>query len=318
MKQLALVIVLLGALLSSANSPLVSKSTSIAVGPIALPAGIDAHDGDIHQFNGTYYLYGSSYGCGFAWTETSPYCGVRIYTSQDMVTWTDHGFAFDATTGFWQQWCHGDPALGGGCFEPRVMAIDGQYTMWLDSPLHGYYNNYTRGIAVLHSDSPLGPFSFATWDTLQGTWAEGIYYDAVGEGDIWYAVTTRFGDIVIQSRLGNRTIVSGSMGGYHIESPGLFHYGPFWYLTVSYPACAYCPGTGTGYYIGDWPLGVWTWHGLISARSCGGQPNGVMNLNGQLYEWIDQWYGQNNETNARIVLEPLVFNADGTIQALGC
>ncbi|HEU0227482.1 MAG TPA: hypothetical protein VFQ86_07075, partial [Arachidicoccus soli] len=28
---------------------------------------VDAHDGEIAYFNGTFYLYGTSYDCGFEW-----------------------------------------------------------------------------------------------------------------------------------------------------------------------------------------------------------------------------------------------------------
>lgn len=53
---------------------------------------VDAHDGEIALFGGTYYLYGTSYDCGFAWQATSsPFCGFKVYTSPDLVHWTDRG-----------------------------------------------------------------------------------------------------------------------------------------------------------------------------------------------------------------------------------
>lgn len=37
---------------------------------------IDAHDGEIAQFNGIYYLYGTSYDRGFQWgNKEVPFCG---------------------------------------------------------------------------------------------------------------------------------------------------------------------------------------------------------------------------------------------------
>ncbi|MGN6178360.1 MAG: hypothetical protein ACTHNW_04225, partial [Mucilaginibacter sp.] len=53
---------------------------------------IDAHDGEIAYFNGTYYLYGTSYGCGFEWGhKDAPFCGFKVYTSKDLINWTDKG-----------------------------------------------------------------------------------------------------------------------------------------------------------------------------------------------------------------------------------
>jgi len=47
---------------------------------------IDAHDGEIAFFEGVYYLYGTSYGCGFQWgKKEAPFCGFKTYTSTDMV-----------------------------------------------------------------------------------------------------------------------------------------------------------------------------------------------------------------------------------------
>lgn len=71
---------------------------------------VDAHDGEIACFNGTYYLYGTSYDCGFAWQdETAPFCGFKVYESKDLRNWVDKGFLFDAKTAIWQSRCDGKP-----------------------------------------------------------------------------------------------------------------------------------------------------------------------------------------------------------------
>lgn len=44
---------------------------------------IDAHDGQIQRFGDTYYLYGTSYDCGYEWnTPGAPFCGFVSYSSQ--------------------------------------------------------------------------------------------------------------------------------------------------------------------------------------------------------------------------------------------
>jgi hypothetical protein len=67
---------------------------------------VDAHDGEIALFNGTYYLYGTSYDCGFEWNnKTAPFCGFKSYSSKDMTNWKDEGFLFDAKNPLWQSRC---------------------------------------------------------------------------------------------------------------------------------------------------------------------------------------------------------------------
>jgi hypothetical protein len=305
-------------LLGTGSAPVVNSDASVT--NIAIPSGtirifgIDAHDGDLKQIDGKYYLYGTSYGCGFQWGGPSPYCGVRIFTSTDLTQWSGGGYAFNADTSFWQTWCGGSGYPNpGGCFEPRVLAIDGGYTMWLDVPRRDK-------IAVLYATSPTGPFAFRGWSSVVGGWSEGIYYDSVGEGDLWYAVANHHMDITVQSRNGSYTIKSGSIGQPGIEGPGLFRNGTHWVMTVSYGACAYCHGNPTAYFTTDDPLVSWQNRGVISTDSCGGQPNGVVMVNGQPYEWLDIWNGhqQDSQTAAPIVLSPLVFNSDSSLQPLTC
>lgn len=61
---------------------------------------IDAHDGEIARFADRYYLYGTSYGCGYVRfaRPTTPWCGYRSYSSTDLVHWTDDGPLFNATS----------------------------------------------------------------------------------------------------------------------------------------------------------------------------------------------------------------------------
>ncbi len=77
-------------------------------------------------------------------------------------------------------------------------------------------------------------------------------------------------------------------------------------LTYSDPNCGYCAGTGTGYATASVVGGAWTRRGSLSALSCGGQPRDVDLIDGHVYEQIDQWYGDLNETRANTVLAPLV------------
>ena len=121
---------------------------------------IDAHDGEIAYFQGTYYLYGTSYDCGFAWqNKKAPFCGFKVYSSPDMVNWTDQGFLFDAQTPVWQTRCNGNTY---GCFRPHVLFNQKtkQYVLWIN-----VYDNKV-GFRVFTSPSPTGPFKEVAEPTL--------------------------------------------------------------------------------------------------------------------------------------------------------
>src|SRR5689334_15020586 len=114
---------------------------------------IDAHDGEIAQFNGVYYLYGTSYDCGFAWGKKSaPFCGFNVYASPDLQTWTDKGALFDERTHVWQTRCNSNTY---GCFPPHVVYNDRtkQHVLWIN-----VYDNLS-GYRVFTSKSPIGPFA---------------------------------------------------------------------------------------------------------------------------------------------------------------
>jgi hypothetical protein len=70
---------------------------------------VDAHDGQILQAGGTFYLVGTSYACGFEYLNAaSPFCGFNIYSSTDLgynKKWHLEGKLFDASTTFWQNRC---------------------------------------------------------------------------------------------------------------------------------------------------------------------------------------------------------------------
>src|SRR5438552_14721107 len=79
---------------------------------------VDAHDGVLAVFGDTYYLYGTSYGCGYGLLVTGTrFCGFKVYSSPDLVHWTDRGALFEASRDVWQQRCAA-PAFG--CYRPHV------------------------------------------------------------------------------------------------------------------------------------------------------------------------------------------------------
>lgn len=310
-------------------------------------ARVDAHDGRVVQDeDGTLWLFGTSYGCGFRFNIPSPYCGVRVYKSTDAQTWTPAGavggmLAFDPYVDDWQALCGGGAF---GCFEPMpAERPDGTWVMWIQA------GHLPAGYRVLTAPAPGGPYTRVAGDPVLAVTdssglpfgAETIYQDPGDPGVAWLAYTTidhvtmpgvSIHDIVVEKLDPTWTTGTGQhvrLGLLHNEGPGLFKRGNTWYLTYSDPACAYC-ATGTGWATAPSPLGPWSGtRGQLRAGSCGGQPANVNVLHGTAgntwYVWqVDRWVRgpgntlMPNQYTANNYLAPITFNADGSIPTQPC
>jgi hypothetical protein len=134
---------------------------------------VDAHDGMIADFGGTYYLYGTSYDCGYRWQVNSSFCGFKVYSSPDLVHWTDRGYVVPSYS------C----SL---CFRPHVLydASTAKYVLWTnDGNVQGDFRVYT-------SSKPTGPFTQQNLPQLAYSdcgWDFGLYQDPGGRA---YLVNT--------------------------------------------------------------------------------------------------------------------------------
>ncbi len=288
---------------------------------------IDAHDGGISQFGDTYYLYGTSYDCGFVWQQSgAPFCGFKSYTSTDLVHWADQGFLFDASTPTWQARCGGSTI---GCFRPHVLYNSAlqKYILWM--------NDYSVGVGfrVFESAAPIGPFTEVAVPTLafSGTAGavnngdENLFLDSTGTAYLTYTNWQQSGNIIIEQL--NAQFESGtgnyaSLGTSSTEAPAMFKRNGIYYVTYSDPNCGYCNSTGTSYKTASTPLGTWTAGTKFTANSCGGQPTHVATVattSGTTYLYqSDLWNGSHNEALANYFWAPLSFNSNGSIQNLPC
>ena len=292
---------------------------------------IDAHDGEIAYFQGTYYLYGTSYDCGFAWqNKQAPFCGFKVYSSPDLVNWTDKGYLFDAQTPVWQTRCNGNTY---GCFRPHVIFNQktGKYVLWIN-----VYDNQT-GFRVFTSASPLGPFQEVAEPKLAvngnapvaglNNGDHDTFVDDDGTAYIAYTDWRAKGAIVIEQLSpdylsGSNRFVQGVTES-KTEAPGLFKRRGIYYVTYSDPNCGYCSGTGTSYRTAPSPLGPWSKGIQISQNSCGGQPSFVSTIKlgtDSLFLYgSDLWNnGARNEALANYYWAPLSFNDDGSIKPMAC
>jgi len=292
---------------------------------------IDAHDGEIAWFEGKYYLYGTSYDCGFEWgNPTAPFCGFKSYSSTDLVNWTDEGPLFDAKTAVWQTRCDGSTY---GCFRPHVIYNKKTrlYVLWIN-----VYDNVS-GYRVFTSSKPMGPFTEVAEPKLgvnRDAPAKGLnngdhdtFVDDDGIAYLAYTDWRSGGSIVIEQLsndylTGSGHLVKGITKG-NTEAPALFKRNGIYYLTYSDPNCGYCSGTGTSYRTAKSPLGPWSEGKKISDNSCGGQPSFVSTIKmntGNIYLYgSDLWNNAaKNEALANYFWAPLTFNEDGSIKPIIC
>lgn len=333
---LAAVVVLAVALVTAGQGTLpAAKLSWIVNGPRYTTSGarIDAHSGTILRGqDGLLYWYGESYACGFHWTDPStPYCGVQVYRSSDLVRWQGPWQLFDATSPYWQDVCmHQAGAPGNGCFRPKVVYDHAThlYVMWL---------NTADGYRVFMSPSPIGPFTFRSKPDLHDAsipdWRgksgardgdEGLFLDR--RGNAWL-VWSRSGRLLEERLDASYSTGAGApigVGGFPqlepwqgAEAPSMFEHDGTFFIAMSLPRCPYCTATGTAIERASSPAGPWSYDGVVSWESCAGQPNEVDAVaSGALLWSSDQWsrassagvFPRLNETLARQAWEPLRFD----------
>lgn len=292
---------------------------------------VDAHDGEIAKFGDTYYLYGTSYDCGFEWNnKTAPFCGFKTYSSKDMMNWKDEGFLFDSKNLLWQSRCDGKTY---GCFRPHVVYNTKYktYVLWIN-----VYDNVS-GYRVFTAKNPIGPFMEVAEPKIAinhnmpaaglNNGDHDLFIDDDGKGYLAFTNWRATGTIAIEALTDDYLSGTGkyidSITPGKTEAPALFKRKGIYYLTYSDPNCGYCSGTGTSYKTAKSPLGPWSEGKKISDNSCGGQPSFVstMKINSEtIYLYgSDLWNNAaKNEALANFYWAPLDFEADGSISPIDC
>ena len=294
-------------------------------------AAIDAHDGEIALFDGVYYLYGTSYDCGYEWgNKASSFCGFKAYSSKDLINWADRGFLFDAKTAIWQTRCNGSTY---GCYRPHVIynLAHRLYVLWIN-----VYDNQV-GYRVFTSKTPIGPFIETANPTLavnSDATVAGLnngdhdtFVDDDGTAYLAYTDWRTQGTIVIEKLSADYLTGTGecvkAVTPGKTEAPALFKRNGNYYVLYSDPNCGYCSGTGTSYCRASSPLGPWSVGTNISVNSCGGQPSFVSVLKygaDMIFLYgSDLWNnGARNEALANYYWAPLSFDSDGSINPIKC
>ncbi|MEV6598595.1 family 43 glycosylhydrolase [Actinoplanes sp. NPDC051346] len=295
---------------------------------------LDAHDGSIVQVGDLYYLYGTSYSCGYRYTQNSSFCGYKVYSSPDLVHWTDRGYVVE-------------PGQCAYCFRPHVVynASTSTYVLWADMGLGNSYGVFT-------SPSPTGLFTRRANPTLAiGQSVDmALFVDSDGTGYVIHNTTLvpsgMTADMVVEKLTPNYLTTTGEavrLGLGNVEAFAPFKRDGVYHVLMSDPTCAYCAGA-TGEVTATSMLGPWSgvWYDpngwniyenrpqprnrarIVNADNCGGQPLAVLPVNrtgGTDYYFVsDRWgaYRDPNQGLANFFLGPLAFDAQGTLQTVQC
>lgn len=240
----------------------------------------------------------------------------RLYSSTDMVNWTDRGVVASLKTFPWA-------VQSNDAWAPQVIERGGKFYLYAPISVAGSPKNV---IAVAVADNPAGPFRDALGkplirpgrDNIDPTvWIDddGQAYLYWGNPNLWYVKLNK--DMVSYS--GPITRIEPRLTDYQ-EGPWFYKRKGRYYMAF---ASTCCP-EGIGYAMSDRPAGPWTYKGPImdhDPRATGNHP-GIIDYKGSSYV-----FGFSYEHN--FALTPIHherrsvsvarfdYNADGTIPNLG-
>lgn len=233
-----------------------------------------------------------------------------LYTSTDMVNWTDRGAVASLKSFSWVK-------RDNGAWAEQVIERNGKFYMYC--PIHG------NGIGVLVADFPYGPFKDPInkplvwqkehWDDIDPTvfidddgqaymyWGNpNVYYVKLNEDMISYS-----GEVV---KLENRP-------EHYQEGPWCYKRNGHYYMAF---ASTCCP-EGIGYAMSETPTGPWTTKGYImrpTNRSRGNHP-GIIDYKGKSYVFglnydILRIETPTHHERRSVSVAEMHYNPDGTIQ----
>ena len=240
-----------------------------------------------------------------------------LYTSTDMVNWTDHGSVASLGDFKWYN-------SNNGAWAEQVIERDGKWYMYC--PIHGH------GISVLVSDSPYGPFKDPLngqlvwqrqhWNDIDPT----VWIDDDGQAYMYWGNPELYMIKLKKDMIHTEgSIVTHPKIKDYQEGPWFYKRGKYYYMAFASTCCS----EGIGYAMSDSPTGPWNYKGDImphSSRSRGNHP-GIIDYKGKSYVFglnyllwaeyqakIGQPY-KHAERRSVSVAE-MHYNADGTIQKI--
>src|SRR6185437_10294064 len=190
----------------------------------------------------TYYLYGTSYNCGYQYTINSNFCGFKVYSSTDLTNWTDRGYV-------------ALPRSCQYCFRPHVLYNQQthKYVLWVNDGSVG------QGYRVFTNISPTGLFTEQNLPTMAVSCGVDftLFQDTDGTAYMIHNDACNGVDMVVEQLTGDYLTSDGKYTRLHVsnvEAPAMFLRDGIYYITLSDPTCAYCTHTDTGYPTASSPL----------------------------------------------------------------
>ena len=246
-----------------------------------------------------------------------------LYTSADMVNWTDHGVIASLKNFAWAK-------QDNGAWAPQCIERNGKF--YLYCPIH------MNGIGVLVSNSPYGPFTDPigkpliknSMDDIDPT----VYIDDDGQAYLYWGNPKLYhvklnedmisynGDIISEQM----TISEFGKRDGNPKRATLYEEGPWFYKRNNQYYMAFastCCPEGIGYSMGKSPNGPWEYRGSImdgDSRSSGNHP-GIIDFKGKSYVFgfnyrLNFMVTDKHHERRSICIEEFKYNPDGTIPKL--
>ncbi len=235
-----------------------------------------------------------------------------LYSSTDLVNWTDHGVVASLKSFSWTP--------NNGAWAAQCVHRNGKFYFYVS--IHG------KGIGVLVADTPYGPFTdplgrplfFHSWNDIDPTVLvddDGQAYMYWGNPECYWAKLNE--DMI--SINGKIDSIVPRLRTYQ-EGPWIYKRDRKYYLSWSSTCCP----EGIGYAMSDRPTGPWTYKNSImdgNPNSSGNQP-GIFDFKGSTYTtgftnelWFYYQGGRSVRYERRSAsLAKLTFNTDGTIPTI--
>jgi hypothetical protein len=234
-----------------------------------------------------------------------------LYTSTDMVNWTDHGAVASLKNFTW--------AGSNGAWAPQCIERNGKF--YLYCPLHG------KGIGVLVADSPYGPFIDPLGKPLVNNSTDDIdptvFIDDDGQAYMYWGNPNLYYVKLDEDMIScsGKIVKDATKPDYYQEGPWVHKRNGKYYLSF---ASTCCP-EGMGYAMSDRPFGAWESKGHImqpNGKSSGNHP-GIIDYKGKTYIFGFDYalhYANPKQTihseRRSICTAVMNYNPDGTIREI--
>lgn len=294
-------LVLLNALTGFADNPIVQTYFTADPAPMVYKDTVflyTSHDEDITlKPQGKDYLF-------FTMNDW------KLYSTVDMVNWTDHGTVASGKTFSW----YTDNA-----WAPQTVERNGKFYMYC--PVN---NNSGAKIGVLVADNPYGPFKdplgkeIANTGNMSMAIDPTVYVDDDGQAYLYWG-NGNLRMVKLNSDMINTTgnITANIPVKDFMEGPWFYKRGSLYYMV-------YAAGSGGGanekisYATSSSPTGSWTYKGdIFNPTNINTNHSGVIDYKGHSYCFYHTGQLSNNDGFKRSVcVEEFTYGADGSIPKL--